>query len=315
MSRRICLAFLFVIAPHLWAQQTTPEVSARLPAPQPLFDGFDAAVTVAGAHDSYLGWYNVVTPAISYTFSQRYYADLSMSIYPYRLAVNSDPETAATHRFVSANGDMGDMLLEVHGNFLRGPYRDIATAAMTFPTGNRDQGLGTGRVTFNLDNRLERYFGKTGAFVDVGGGDSSAFQNRLVTEDDSSLGPLAQFETGIVRWLSPNLSIQSLAYEQLPIGDQKTYTTTDVRPSLVPVTVATGRRVIEDNGFNTTANMILSEHLMLTGSYNRSLRLHLDTVSVGLTFTLRSLPFRNSLIDKAIREAERGETASFQPKN
>ena len=144
--------------------------------------------------------------------------------------------------------------------------------------------------------------------MDVGGGDSSAFQNRIVTEDDSSLGSLAQFQTGIVNWLGPNISVQSVAYEQLPIGDQRIYTITNARR---PQTVVSGRRVVEDNGFNTTVNMLMSEHIMLTSTYNRSLRLHLDTVSAGVTFTLRSLPFHNSLIDRAIREAERGGVESM----
>ena len=302
---RICLFLLFA-ATRLPAQQTAQEVSTRLPSPPPLLDGFDAAVTVAGAHDSFLGWYSVISPEISYTFSPRYSADLSGSIYPYRLAANPDQATAAARKFVSANGSAGDMLLEVHGTYNPGPYRDIATAAMTFPTGDRAHGLGTGQVTFNFDNRLERYFGKTGMLVDIGGGDSSALQNRLVTEDDSSLGPLAQFQAGLVSWLGPNLSVQSLAYEQLPIGDQKIYTTVGRGP--FAITTATGRRVIEDNGFTTTLDMPVSEHLLLTSSYNRSLRLHLDTVSLGLTFTLRALPVRlNSLIDKAMREAERGD--------
>ena len=134
--------------------------SARLPAPPPLFDGFDAAVTVSGAHDSYLGWYNVVTPAISYTFSRRLSADLSMSIYPYRLAASPTASATAIRRLIPANGNVGDMLLELHGDFTPGHFRDVATASMTFPTGDRSLGLGTGQMTVNFDNRLERYVGK-----------------------------------------------------------------------------------------------------------------------------------------------------------
>jgi hypothetical protein len=45
---------------------------------------------------------------------------------------------------------------------------------------------------------------------------------------------------------------------------------------------------------------------MLSSYYNRSLRQHIDTVSIGVTCVLRSMPWRKrlSLIDRALREAE-----------
>lgn len=50
----------------------------------------------------------------------------------------------------------------------------------------------------------------------------------------------------------------------------------------------------------------LSSHVMLSSYYNRSLRLHLDTVSLGLTFVPREIPEKHklSIADKAILEAE-----------
>jgi hypothetical protein len=307
--RHLCLALGLAASARLAAQQSQQPVTIVDQAPRtPGIDlathGFNAVITLSGVHDSYLGWYNVVTPAASYSFSPRYTADVSMSIYPYRLAPNSDD------KLLFAGGDLGDMLLEAHATFTPQSFRDMATVAMTLPTGNRKDGLGTGSVTFNFDNRLEyypaRYFGRTALLVDIGAGDSSALANRLVTEDYSALGPLAQFQAGIVTWLS-TISMQAVAYEQLPIGDQKTYATFG-HPPLPPITVVTGHRVNEDNGFTTSLYIPLNSHTILTTSYNRSLRLHLDTVSVGFTFSWKSSPFRRgeSLIDRAIREAETG---------
>jgi hypothetical protein len=44
----------------------------------------------------------------------------------------------------------------------------------------------------------------------------------------------------------------------------------------------------------------------LSGYYNRSLRLHLDTVGMAVTFVFRGTPIHRgmSMIDRAIREAE-----------
>ncbi|WP_141223883.1 hypothetical protein [Granulicella pectinivorans] len=273
-----------------------------------ILTGLNAGLTFSAVHDSSTGWYSVATPAVSYSFTPRYSADASMSIYPYRLTPNQSTTATASNRLLPTHGDLGDMLVEGHATFSPGPVRDIATIALTLPTGNHTDGLGTGRATFNVDNRIERYFGQTGLLVDVGGGDSAGLVNRLVTEDDSSLGPLAQFQVGFLTWLPRSISLQSVAYEQLPIGDQKTYTTL-TRPGGPPRTVVSGRKVTEDNGFTTSLYMPLTSHLVLSGSYNRSLRLHLDTVSTGVTFVWKGFPVRHkdSLIDRAMREAEFGK--------
>jgi hypothetical protein len=82
-----------------------------------------------------------------------------------------------------------------------------------------------------------------------------------------------------------------------------------VRPGSPTVTVVTGRRVTEDNGFTTSLYVPLSSRVTLTSTYNRSLRLHLDTVSVGFSFAWKGTPVKRtpSLIDRAIYEAEFGQ--------
>lgn len=275
---------------------------------QNLLRGINFGATVLGVHDSALGWSNVVTPGLTYTFSPRYSADASVSIYPYRLAENQDPVAGMIGGLFFDGGDVGDTLLEAHAIFARDKFRSLATGAVTLPSGDRSAGLGTGRVTFNVDNRFERYFGQTGLIVDLGGGDSSGLTNRLITQDDNALGPVAQFQAGIVTWLPRSISFQSVAYEQLPIGDQKTYATVS-GPGGPPQTVVTGRRVNEDNGFTGWLCIPLSPRVALVSSYNRSLRLHLDTVSVGFSFAWKGQPIRRaeSLIDRAMREAEFGK--------
>jgi hypothetical protein len=269
--------------------------------------GLNAGLSAAGVHDSSSGWYSILTPFVSYAFSPHYSSDVSMSLYPYRYIQAEGQGFSQSTGLVFVGGDVGDVLAEAHALFDLKQYRSLSTASMTLPTGNRADGLGTGRVTFNLEERVERYFGRTGLVLGVGGGDSSGLQNRLVEQDDTALGPLAQFQTGIVTWLPKNVSLQSVVYEQLPIGDQKNYSILS-RPGFPATTVVTGRRVNEDNGFTTTIYIPLTSHLMLTSSYNRSLRLHLDTASTGVTFVFKGLSIRRSesVIDRAMREAESG---------
>jgi hypothetical protein len=122
-----------------------------------------------------------------------------------------------------------------------------------------------------------------------------------------------------VVWLPRRTYIEAVASEQLPLGSQTVYRAVergdDVRanegdggnnppaPPPVAVTVSTAS---EDNGFTTFVGIPLADHISLSGYYNRSLRQRLDTVSVGITFVLRSKPSKRSLsmIDRALREAE-----------
>ncbi len=317
--RFVCLpAFILISAwTRAGAQDTTTQddssssasapvdVVPRVPGLERVLRGFNAGLTSSVVHDSSIGWYNIVTPAVSYTVSPHYSLDASLSIYPYRLAPNENPAATASQRLLRTYADLGDTLIGLHGYFNPHAFQHTVTASLTAPTGNREDGLGTGRVTFDVRDHIERYIHQTGFILDLGAGDSSGLFNRLVMDESSSLGPIAHFQTGVILWLPKGNYLQSVAYEQLPIGDQKIYGVVSA-PGKPSQTVVTGRSVTEDNGFTTSLGIPLTSRVTLASYYNRSLRLHLDTVSVGLTYVLKGTPRRKSLslIDRAIREAE-----------
>jgi hypothetical protein len=300
----------------------------RVPGVSTLFDGFNAGVTYSGVHDSASGWYSVVTPAVSYTFSDRYSADASASIYFHRLVQNTNPATAATQPLVVEPINAGDTLIGFHAFFEPGSLQNTITGSLTAPTGDQSQGLGAGQVTYDFSNHAERYYKKVGFLVDVGAGDSSGLFNSVVSKDYSSVGPLAHFQAGLVVWLPHRTYIQSVAYEQLPLGSQTVYRTVKRgehdqgeddgggggnggggnggggNPPPAPTPTATSG-AIEDNGFTTIVGVPLNDYLTLSGYYNRSLRQDIDTVSFGMTYVIRGRRKRTiSMIDKAIRAAE-----------
>jgi hypothetical protein len=259
----------------------------------------------------------MVTPAISYTFSERFSADASTSIYINRLIANTDPATKATQPLVTDGADPGDTLIGFHATFYPGSFQDIITASLTAPTGNHSEGLGAGQVTYDFNNHSERYFNKLGFLVDLGIGNSSGLFNDLVVKDYTSVGTLAHFQAGAVLWLPRRTYIEAVAYEQLPLGSQTVYRAVergdDIRandegpnPNPQPPVAVTVSTASEDNGFTTFVGIPLADHITLSGYYNRSLRQRLDTVSFGVTFVLRSKPSKRSLsmIDRALREAE-----------
>lgn len=297
--------------------QQTPSVPAqpevlnnvpRVPGLSTLFGGVNAGVTYSGIHSSAIGWYQAIVPAASITFSPHYSGDVTGLIYADRLVEfpapappPGSPPGTATVGFTTAPGDT---VMAFHATFAPGSLEDTATASLTAPTGNRSEALGTGRVTFDFDNRAERFVKQSGFLLDLGAGDSSTLFNNLVLQDYSSLGPLAHFQTGAVVWLWGSNSIQSIAYEELPFGSQKIYSAA-AHPASPTAVVAVSNSGSEDNGFTTTVSVPLNAHVMLLSYYNRSLRHHLDTVSVGVTLVLRPMPLvrRLSTMDKALREA------------
>lgn len=276
----------------------------KVPGLSTLWNGLNAGVTFSGVHDSSIGWYNVVTPALSYTFSQHYSADTSLSIYPYRLVQKQVSTNPPIYQVVASHGEVGDTLIGVHASFNPKDFRNTTTAYMTFPTGDSSNGLGTGKVTFDFSHHVEHYFGLAGLLLDLGAGDSSGLFNSVVTKDYNSVGPLVHFQAGAIFWLPGRNYIQSLVYEQLPVGDQKVYITLPDQYGR-PYTVVTGTNLGEDNGFTTQVGIPLTDHLILSGYYNRSLRQHLDTVSTGITYVLHGSPRKKrlSMIDRALREA------------
>lgn len=292
----------------------------RVPGLGTVFGGLNAGVTYSGVHSSAVGWYSVMTPAVNYTFSRRFSADASSSIYFHHPILNPNTSTAATQPLVDGGINAGDTLIGFHAFFEPGSLQDTVTASLTAPTGDKANGFGTGQPTYDFSNHLERYFNQLGVLVDLGAGDSSGLFNNLVFKDYNSVGGLAHFETGLVYWFPRRTYFEAVAYEQLPLGSQTVYQIVarggDVRgnedsgggnpptptPPPVPIKISP---VVEDNGFTTFAGIPLSEYFTLSGYYNRSLRQHLDTVSFGVTYVVRGRSRRKlSMIDRALQEAE-----------
>ena len=299
--------------------QTVP----RVPGLSTVFDGFNAGVSYSGVHSSSVGWYSVTTPAVNYTFSQRFSADASTSIYFHRKVQNTNTSTATAQPLVDGGMNPGDTLIGFHAFFEPGSLQDTVSVYLTAPTGDRSQGFGTGQVTYDFSNHLERYYKQLGFLLDVGGGDSAGLFNNQVVKDYNTVGGLAHFESGLVYWLPHRTYIEGVAYEQLPLGSQTVYRIVSRgegargeddggggggggNPPPPPPPVATSvTTVSEDNGFTTFVGVPLNNYITLTGYYNRSLRQHLDTFSFGVTYVVRGTSKRKlSMIDKALREAE-----------
>jgi len=249
--------------------------------------GWNGGITVAGVHDAETGWATMATPAIGYSFNEVFSADLSLPIYMYRLAESNSAKPKPNARLVNQRGEVGDTILTLHAQLLPKHFDFEATGAVAFPSGDEAYGLTSGRVTFDESNHFEHTFQRVTPSLEVGMGDSSTLANRQITKNYTSLGPLAHFEIGFAFPLFHGASFETDTFEDLPVGDQKIYTS--ITRKGVTTTTVTGRNVSEDNGLINSLDVPLTGNFTLTSYYTRSLRNHDDVVSIGLTYVVRAL--------------------------
>ena len=245
--------------------------------------GWNAGIALAGVHLSTTGWATLASPAVGYSFNDVFSVDATLPIYIYRLANSIAAHPAADARLVSQRFELADFILSGHAQFVPASFLYQVTGAVTAPTGDEAYGLTTGRVTFDINNHVERSFGRFTPVVEAGGGDSTTLVNRIVNKNYTSLGPLAHFLVGVGVDLPLGSSFESDAYEQLPIGDQKIYGV-----NRIGNTVVTGHNAVEDNGFINSLDLPLGHHFALSGYYSRSLRMHTDTTAFGISYVIRS---------------------------
>jgi hypothetical protein len=247
---------------------------------------FNAGITFSSFHESLTGWSTLMMPAVSYTINDTFFADVTIPIYLYRLAQSTKANPKPNALLVPQRGELGDAVFALHGQFAPKIFSYEPTFSFTVPTGDEVYPLTTGRVTFDLNNHFERTFGRFTPSIEVGAGDSTTLINRQVTKTYTSLGPLAHFQVGYAVNVLRNISFESDVYEQLPIGDQKIYSAYRKGHPIV----VTGFNVTEDNGFINSFDVLLDRRTTFSSYYSRSLRRHVDTVGISMTFLLRVAP-------------------------
>ena len=225
-------------------------------------------------------------PAVGYTINNIFSVDATIPIYMYRLAASRRPHPLPNAYLVTQRKEFGDAIFALHAQFVPRLFAYESTFSFTAPTGDETYGLTTGRVTFDLNNRFERSYGRLTPSLEIGAGDSTTLVNREVNKTYTSLGPLAHFQAGLAINLFRFATFESDAYEQLPIGDQKIYSAYRKGHP----TVVTGYNVTEDNGFTNSLNLTPDRHTTLSGYYSRSLRRQVDTAGISITYVLRGAP-------------------------
>ncbi|SDE66966.1 hypothetical protein SAMN05444167_0090 [Terriglobus roseus] len=265
----------------------------------PRTTGFNASVISSSQYDSITGWANILTPSLAWRFNRYVSADVATPLFLYMRSqrvvqpTTGPPYTDTTIR----HGLPGDTTMALHLSSKSfsmgklGDFNDVLTGSLAAPTGSVEDGIGAGKVTYNVTNHLQSA-SFLAPYVDLGIGSTSRLQNRRVQRSQTSRGELANFGVGVSLELPRASTLYLEGYEQLPLGTQTVY---QVDPrSGRPDATQNSNGLAEDNGINLSLDVPLAPHLTWSAFYSRGLRLHEDTVGFAFTMLLRNPMHKNT---------------------
>jgi hypothetical protein len=185
------------------------------------------------------------------------------------------------------------------GLALRAPNSNLdyaSTITVGAPTGSKDKGLNTGRVTFDWDNRFEHSFSHLTPFFE-GGLANTIPDSRFFTRPFTTIGAVSPLEEGADLELLRHFSIGGSAYQIVPLGNQKvisrllkkgtTGPTGGKRPPFdVPGVVSGTSSLTRENGLNAWVGFEPSPLLRLELGYTRSTTYDLNSVAFNLSFNI-----------------------------
>ena len=246
---------------------------------------------------------NRLEASVGYNFSRKLGIDFGLPFYFVNSNLSTDP---------SLNGfrsGLGNAFVTLRATPTLTNWNYVSSLTATAPTGDKDQGFSTGRVTVDWNNLISRSFSRFTPFANLGVANTvsdTAFFYRPFT----SLGIVGHFEGGTSYRLHPSVSVGASAYSIVPSGDQKIYSRVTKRQNAVPSqpsnsTSMTGQgkaRAFEtnavivddaslarDHGFATWLTVYPSATVYLQSGYHRSVAYSLNTFFFGVGVQLDSV--------------------------
>jgi hypothetical protein len=244
---------------------------------------------------------NRLESSVGYNFSPKFGVDFGLPFYFVNSNFSTDP---------SLNGfrsGLGNAFI----NFRIAPnltdWRYIASLTMTAPTGDRDRGFSTGRVTFDWNNFVSRSFSRFTPFVNLGVANTIS-DTTFFSRPFSSLGVVGHFEGGTSYRLHRSLSVGASVYSVVPSGEQKIYSRVAKRQSdnltqpasEVPgqgrarvfettAVIVDGEDLARDHGFSSWLTIYPTSTMYLQTGYHRSVPYSLNTFFFGIGLQLNSV--------------------------
>lgn len=235
-------------------------------------------------------------PSIGYTFNHYFQTYAGLPVY----FVNESSTTTTSTGFMNGIGN-------AYVGFRLGVDNPAVNYAsnlvFTAPTGDKDKGFSTGRVTIDWNNNFNRKFSSVTPFGNIGVSNTISDTSFFV-RPFSSLGVVGHFDGGATVSLSQFVDIGASAYAVRASGQQRIISKVLKRQSAKTSSASSGRgqgaaknRVFETSGETVGSADIANDHgfsawfgisprssVDFQIGYTRSVGYDLDTLFFGVGF-------------------------------
>jgi hypothetical protein len=236
-----------------------------------------------------------VDPSLGYAFGRHIKTYVGLPFY----MVKGSSTTQTTGFMTGIGNAYVGLRLGVEGEALN----FTSTVEATAPTGDKDRGFSTGRVTVDWTNSFSRSFSSVRPFASVGLANTVSDTSFFV-RPFTSLGLVSHFDGGALFALSPAVEVGASGYAVKASGEQ-TIISKVVRDPTTPSTTTTTRvsgrtRVFEtsrefrgtaelanDHGFSTWLAARAASKMDFQVGYSRSVGYDFNTVFFGVGFRVR----------------------------
>lgn len=285
LARAVILVALTSAA--LWAQNADDERG---------WTGYTSFQGSIQADSSVFKW----DSSIGYNFNEHFGMDFGVPLYFSH--VDSSSTTTS-----SSGAGLGDAYINLRAKWLNPKKLNYGTNILVgAPTGNRDKGFSTGRMTVDWTNRVDRTFGRVTPFGELGFANTTG-DSRFYTRSFTSLGFVTHAQGGASFALTDKVSVGGSAFAILPSGDQKVYSkvVNKGKPavgngshgrSFEQNYVTTGTSdIAKDHGLSTWLDFSPNKYFDVSAGYTRSTRFDLNTFSFGIGLNLGNVWKRSQL--------------------
>lgn len=231
---------------------------------------------------------------MGYNFGEHFGMDLGMPIY----FIHPPSTPGAPTSSPGTSAGLSNLFVDLRLTYDTDPLDYAMTLTGFAPSGNKDQGLSTGRFTFDWDNHFEHDFDRLTPFIDAGLA-NSVHDQRIFRRPYTSLGYLGHFEGGSKLDIWKSLTLSASAYADVPWGTQRVIS----RIVRVPVSKTNPRKggfevvhetvgganLTRDNGYLASLSASPTKVIDLEFGYAHSVDFRLDTWSFSIGFNLTSI--------------------------
>jgi hypothetical protein len=254
--------------------------------------GITSYVTFQGS-DSDQGQVMKLDPSLGYNFNSHFGMNFGVPMYFVRT-----PATATSPS--TSNNGLGNAYVDLKLTYLHQVVNFSSTLTGYAPTGNRDNGLSTGRATFDWNNHFDRSFSRLTPFIEVGVG-NTILDSNFFTRPFTTLGFNSHLTGGANFNLWRFISVGASAYSVMPVGDQKVYSKLVKQGGTAKGSGSHGRvyetnslttggaDIARDGGFSSWIDANPSETVVISLGYNRSMHYDLNVMSFGVGVNLEKV--------------------------